>query len=322
MTINRMKMHSVLFHRDFRGFTGGHLKVWHYFNHVRHSPDYVPYAYFSKETIWDESNPWLDLKAQALASWHAIRPDVLCLAGVDWLVLSEDQRGDCSVPVINLILGMRHAQPEDIRYSFLKNKAIRICISEDVGIALRETHQVNGPLFVIPGSIDAQDFPKPRESSEKDYDLLIVAKKQPELGLELLRRLERSDRRIEILTTHLFSRSDFLSQVNRAKITVFVPTANPYEGFHLPALEGMAMGTLVVCPDCIGNRSFCLPGYNCFRPEFTLEGILKAAEAALQLPPTQMRQMLANATMTVAKHELMNERKAFLNILENVSQIY
>jgi len=52
---------------------------------------------------------------------------------------------------------------------------------------------------------------------------------------------------------------------------VFLPNQKEGEGFYLPALEGMAVGTLVIFPDCIGNRSFCLSGYNCFRPDYTTE---------------------------------------------------
>jgi len=271
-------MRNVLFHRHFRGFTGGHLKVWHYFNHVRHSADYIPYIYFSEGTKWDKSDPWLELKDQALVAYDAIRADVLFLAGFDWLILTEEQRKHSSIPIINFIQGVRHARPDNPRYPFLKHKAIRICVSEEVRIALMETHLVNGPLFTIPNCIDIQDLPEPIDSSEKDFDLLIVAKKQPQLGLGLMRRINKSERHIDILTTHLFSWSDFLSRINRAKVTVFL--SNPAEGFYLPALEGMALGTLVVCPDCIGNRSFCLPGYNCFRPEYTFESVVDAAEDA------------------------------------------
>ncbi len=64
---------TILFHRDYRGFSGGHLNVWQYFNHVRHSPDHVPHISFSKETSWDENNPWLKLRDQALATRDAIR---------------------------------------------------------------------------------------------------------------------------------------------------------------------------------------------------------------------------------------------------------
>jgi len=175
-------MRSVLFYRDFRGFTGGHLKVWHYFNHVRHSLTHVPYIYFSKETIWDKSNPWLELKDQALPSRESIRPNVLFLAGLNWLMLSEDQRKHSSMPIINFIQHVRHAQPDNPRYPFLKHKAIRICCSEEVKTALTETHQGNGPFFVIPNGIDTKEIPEPMESSEKESGLLIIAQKQPQLG--------------------------------------------------------------------------------------------------------------------------------------------
>ena len=36
-------------------------------------------------------------------------------------------------------------------------------------------------------------------------------------------------------------------------MTLFLP--NQREGVYIPGLEGMALGTLVVCPDCVGNRS-------------------------------------------------------------------
>ena len=52
------------------------------------------------------------------------------------------------------------------------------------------------------------------------------------------------------------------------------------EGFYLPALEAMALGSLVICPDCIGNRSFCLPGRNCFRPNYDLNSVIDSVQSA------------------------------------------
>jgi glycosyltransferase involved in cell wall biosynthesis len=103
-------------------------------------------------------------------------------------------------------------------------------------------------------------------------------------------------------------------------VTAFVP--NPTEGFYLPALEGMAVGTLVVCPDCVGNRSFCLPGRNCFRPEHTVESISDAVRTALRLTPSQAREMLDNAKLTAAEHDLLRERQAFLRILASVDELW
>jgi glycosyltransferase involved in cell wall biosynthesis len=98
----------------------------------------------------------------------------------------------------------------------------------------------------------------------------IAALKEPEVGQELKQKLETIGQKVELLTTQL-SRKDYLEQLNRATITVFLPNQKEGEGFYLPALEGMAVGTLVIFPDCIGNRSFCLSGYNCFRPDYTTE---------------------------------------------------
>ncbi|MGL4499823.1 MAG: hypothetical protein ACRCU2_12230 [Planktothrix sp.] len=54
----------------------------------------------------------------------------------------------------------------------------------------------------------------------------------------------------------------------------------------------MAVGTLVICPDCIGNRSFCLPGYNCWRPDYTVESLLRTIQQALQYSQTQVKPLL------------------------------
>jgi glycosyltransferase involved in cell wall biosynthesis len=312
-------MRTVLFYNDFRSLRGSQLKIWHYFNHVRSSGSHVARICFSDETVWDASNPWRELKDDAVALRDSIRADALFLSGWDWEMLDRHWREDSSVPVINLIQALKHAQPGDRRYPFLQRKAIRICVSPEVETAIRETRQVNGPVFVIPNGIDLREFPSARQHSAKDVDLLIVAAKQPEMGRTLREHLDRSDRRIELLTTRR-ARPDFLNDLNRAKVTIFLPKHE--EGFFLPALEGMALNTLVVCPDCVGNRSFCLPGDNCLRPDFALEKILNAAETVLGLSAAQTGRMLNSARETVARHSLECERKAFLQILENMDGLW
>lgn len=312
-------MQNVLFHRDFRGFSGGHLKVWDYFNHVRHSPNNRPHIYFSKETVWDSSNPWFDMRSEALNSPQEIKPDILFLAGFDWLMVPESQRPQHALPIINLIQGIRHGEVENPRYQFLRHKAIRICVSDEVRSVVSGTNVVNGPVVTILNGIDLSALPECLPIEERDIDILIVGLKRPQIALRLYHDLKPFVSDLEVLTTRIL-RSDFLNRLNRAKITIFFPDET--EGFYLPALEGMALGTLVVCPDCVGNRSFCLPGYNCFRPEYALQDILNAANAAFQLSDSEFRQMLLNAKLTVAKYDLMQERKLFLELLENVPQLW
>ena len=93
------------------------------------------------------------------------------------------------------------------------------------------------------------------------------------------------------------------------------------EGFYLPALEGMALGTVVVCPTVFGNRSFCLPEVNCFRPPYEEDALVAAAEAALGDLPNLDR-MLSNGLQTAREHDLSRERQAFLEILGQVNDLW
>jgi glycosyltransferase involved in cell wall biosynthesis len=183
---------------------------------------------------------------------------------------------------------------------------------------LRATGLVSGPLIVIPNAIDLPDLPVPN-GDQPQVDVLIAAGKDPELGGRVADRLEQEGRVVDVLAERI-SRPEFLRRVRAARTTVFVP--HETEGFFLPALEGMALGTIVVCPDCIGNRSFCLPGQNAFRPEYTLESIVRDAEAALALPPDEARRLRENAFQTTKAHTLAREREAFLDVLHTIDDLW
>ena len=310
---------NVFFYRDFRGFYGGHLKVWDYYNHVRASSQHVPRISFTKETRWDESNPWFGVTDQELKEYSVGHADVLFLAGLDWLRLTESQRTQSAIPIINLIQGLTHSDPADTRSEFLKHKAIRICVSPQIREVIEASHKVNGPLYVIPNGIDRSLIPAPNHHVARPVEVLIVAFKQPQLGHQLNLCLQRQGRQVKLLTEFL-PRAEFLQYLNQAKVTVFLPCYQ--EGFYLPALEGMAAGTLVVCPDCIGNRSFCINGLNSFVPAYTLENIIYDAEKALRISPVMVQEMHINAARTVANHALLKERKAFLEILDNVQLLW
>lgn len=320
MSIVSQPPRTVLFYRDFRGFSGGHLKIWDYYNHVRASSNYVPRISFTKETRWDASNPWLGVTEQELKGCLAGQTDVLLLAGVDWLRLTERQRTHSANPIINLIQGLTHSDPSDTRSEFLKHKAIRICVSPQIREAIEATHKVNGPLYVIPNGIDHSLIPAPSHHVDRPIDVLMVAVKQPQLGHQLtLRLLQRLGLQVKLLTEFL-PRCEFLQCLNQAKVTVFLPLYQ--EGFYLPALEGMAAGTLVICPDCIGNRSFCINGLNSFVPTYTLENILYDAKNALRISPVMIQEMQLNAARTVEKHQLIKERGAFLELLNNIELLW
>ncbi len=174
-------------------------------------------------------------------------------------------------------------------------------------------------MFVIPNALDVTTLPAPRPFLERDLDVLIAANKHPAWGRLLRWRLLQSGRQVRLLANAI-PRAAFLQLLNRAKLTVFLP--NRAEGFYLPALEGMALRTLVVCPDCVGNRSFCMPHETCFRPAYRWKAIVAAVRAAWQLTPAEVEKVLATAGETAARHDPLHERKAFLEILENVDRLW
>jgi hypothetical protein len=99
----------VLFFRDFHGLSGGHLKVWDYFSHVRHAKGYVPEIYFSETSRLDSSNPWRREGVRPLETWNPAVADVLFVAGMDWVMLPQSFRVDSPVPIVNLYPTARFA---------------------------------------------------------------------------------------------------------------------------------------------------------------------------------------------------------------------
>ncbi len=299
---------ELLFYRDFQGFTGGHLKVWDYFNHAIQSKQYDPKIHFSPTTTW-ENNPWLNHE-KINKAWQPEQANCLFLAGLDWNVLTKIP----DVPIINFIQHIRHSVSTDPRYVFLQNKAIRICVSEEVTEALRDSQQVNGPIFTNPNGIDIQPLPVIKHR----YNLLIAGLKQPSLAINLQKYLNIKN--VKVLTNPL-PRKDFLNIMNQAKITVFLPSSYN-EGFFLPALEGMVLNTIVICPDCVGNRSFCKHDVNCLMPEYNIAGILTMIDIASSMSDSKRQTMLNNAKQTTKQYTLIQEQQNFLNILDNVKNIW
>ena len=122
------------------------------------------------------------------------------------------------------------------------------------------------------------------------------------------------------MDAHVPHRQETIDAINEARVTLFLP--NPTEGFYLPAIEGMALRSVVVCPDVIGNRTFCLPDRNCYFPDFTEGSILEATEAALALTGSGRERLLAAGVSTASEHSLTQERLAFYEVLDNLDELW
>ena len=310
-------MRTVLFHRKYRRFHGGHLKVWHYFNHVLAAPALDARVVFDVDSSWDSSNPWQHARERVVESAEGITPDALFIAGRDWQRFDKLGLLDLDVPKLNLIQHMRHADEWSIQSRYLDRKAIRICVSDEVAAAMTDAG-ANGPVVVIPNGVDVP-AEVDQDQADRPDDLFIAGLKQPAMAARAAEALAAPGRSIALLTDHA-PRDDFLEAMRRARVTLYLP--NEDEGFYLPALEGMALGTLVVCPDCIGNRSFCLPDVTALRPGFQFDELVSAAEMALAQAPEQRQEMLANAREMARRHSLASEREAFHRVLAELDVLW
>jgi len=288
---------------------------------VRSSERHTALVRFTADSAWDATNPWTAAREHVISEDDDVDFDVLFLSGIDWRgMIPIPERDEYRRPIINLIQHVWHACPNDPlnRHRFLPHKAIRICVSPQIDKAITATGRVRGPIFMIPDGLDLDAVATMADGPVRDIDVLVAANKRPELGRAVAARLRREGRTVELVDQRI-PRWELVALMGRARVSVLVP--NPKEGFYLPALEGMAAGTVVVVPDCIGNRSFCLPGENCFRPEYDEDAIVAAAETALREEPG-LAELRARALATAKAHDIADERAAFLDVLDNVEELW
>jgi hypothetical protein len=291
------------------------VKVWNYCGHAL-AAGWEVRVRFTDESTWDETNPWRAAPEWVLPPGEPFEPDALFVAGLDWERL-EGMAG--STPVINLIQHVRHSNPADPRYPYLSRPAVRICVSQEVSDAIQATGRVHGPVVTIPNGLDTSGFPVVRSFQDRPVDIVVSALRQKAFGSRVVNRLKARRRNVRLLTDHL-PRPAFLAALADAKIVVVLP--GQVEGFCLPALEAQAVGAIVVVPDVIGNRSFCIDGVNCFMPQFDEEGVVATAERALTLSAPEAERIRAEATRTVATHTLDQERASFHAVLNRLDDLW
>ena len=243
----------------------------------------------------------------------------------DWRFLA-DRAGWRTLPNprINLIQGIQHAHADNVRYRYLSERAIRICVSQEVADAISATGRANGPILTIPNAVDVMPFEPGTDGSPAGYDarrqaVTIVGYKSPGLARELSERLD-AERTGHRLLTEFLDRDTFLGLLTDTRIAVCLP--RPEEGFYLPALEAMASGCLVVTLDCIGNRGFCHHGENCLVAGHDSESLFDMTKKALAMPVPERGRMHRRGRETAAGHSLEVERARFHAVLEDVDRLW
>ena len=301
----------MLFVRDFAVFTGGHLKVFHYFRHVSRSGRVLPQIFMTQQSLRNESNPWIASGiTESRLSAHA---NSYFLGGLDWDLLDAAGIVPSGQPVINLIQHVRHCDREDPRYRFLSRPAIRVCVSPEVASAISSTGCVNGPVICIPNGIDLEELNALR-NLPKRHDAFIGGLKNQTIALQICDGLKTAGLDVDICTEHI-PRWEYLRRIAAARIAILLPNAT--EGFFLPAIEAMGLGTAVIVPDSIGNRSFCRHEFSCIMPPYHAESMIDAARQLAADPQWQIQLSAGGLTMAV-KYGLDAEYDRFISLLDAV----
>ena len=225
------------------------------------------------------------------------------------------------MPVINLIQGFRHTRPQSPAFEFLRHRAIRLCVSPELEQALTGLDVVRGPVITIPIGLDLERLPHRARSSSASSTALVLAVKAPHLGAAVAERLRRRGHTV-MLVDRLVPREQLIEGLAGARVSVHLPAL--VEGAYLPALESMALDTLVVCPDCVGNRSFCRDGETCLVPERTEAALAAGGRRAARRPaPERPRVLLEGGRRRgAAATRSGEERRAFLAILDRVGELW
>jgi len=311
---------KIYFYRHYNAFSGGHMKVFDYFEHIKLSHAFTPSIYFTADSIMNKQNPWLKYQDCILKNWRPAESDALFLAGDDWDSLPPKERIDYTKPVINLIQGFRHAKPDNLVFKYLSYRAIRIFVGEEVANAVRNTGRINGPTFIITNGIDL-DYIRlySKKRNERDIDLLIVGIKNLDLARSLAQDCAKLKVRVRCLDFQI-PREELLAIMGNSRVTIFLPLSK--EGFYLPALEGMALETLVVCPKFEGNKVLYKDGFNCLMPEYRQDMIFNTIKIALFMPANLLNRLLDHALLSAQSYTLEQERAKFSDILNQIYDLW
>jgi hypothetical protein len=101
---------------------------------------------------------------------------------------------------------------------------------------------------------------------------------------------------------------------------VFLATPLVEEGFYLPALEAMAAGAVVVCPDAGGNRAYCRFGENCLPVEFgEASSYVDALQSLKSYSADDINRLRRGGYESARLHTLSHERERFGEFMERLT---
>ena len=251
----------ISFFRQYLGYTGGHQKVRDYLEHFL-AMGWRPSLHVEGQALTN-SNLFENIAGvEYQDNYDPSDFDVVFLAGMDWKYFLPHRHSGHTV--INLIQHVRHGDEKEALFKYLREPAIRLCVSQAVKDAIEP--YANGPCHVVKMG---HNLPRIKKAVNK-VDLYILANKQPQLGRALASWATEIGYTVKI-HTQTTDTQDVHSAMASATITIALP--NVTEGFYLPGIEGMWLSDWVIVPDCIANKEYSSKVANITIPSYTLDDI-------------------------------------------------
>lgn len=296
---------DMLFFRRREALTGGHLKLRDYIGHTAASGLYRPVLQLSGVCDPGVDGSGLFDDAPGLRIAHPRPADAYFVAGDDWRSLDEAGIDPAGRPVVNLVQGFRHLEPGSFLRACLGRPALRICVSSALADAVRPL--ANGPVRVAPTAIAPPHVPAIPGGAT---GIFIGGAKDGALAEAVAAALEGAAT-VDLARGPL-RRDEYLMRIARAQVAVLLPL--PQEGFFLPPLEAMHLGTAVVTCDCLGARDYCQDQVNS-RVVARDAGALADAARRLLADAAGRCALVAVGQQTAARRTIAKERAAYVEHL-------
>ena len=315
----------MLFVMPFSGVGGGNVKVLHYLEHAR--------ACGIRVGLWitQDDGP-VDWSPVSVSDVHIPTPTTLdewdsiffTWPG-DWPEISKRISPTRPDPqIIHIIQHVRHVDPDFIDGYALRllntQPFSRICVSPEVHDVIKPHVANDSFLATIPNVIDTRIFhPSFRLLPSAEPRTVLYTNWKTRFG-DHIRQAWNSTPTANTLKFE--SVNEMISQHELAKrlrtADIFIGTPNKTEGFYLTPMEAMASKVVVVCPDVVGNRSFCVPNVTCLMPEYEdLTGHIQALERLID--DHHLRQTIVrNGYRAARTRQWWDERSAFLKFLQSI----
>ncbi len=314
---------KVLFYQHFgkKGVVrGAHHKTFDFYHHIKTFTDYEPHIFFDKDSLWDADIPWFHLfESMPTLDDLDFSPDILFLnSGKDWIKYTENRSIPDDVPIVSPVNNFRAVKPGHKSFDLLPTKAIRLCPSQELYEATVNHPNTNGKTIYLPNGVGITEEAQNLQSNKK-FDLLIVGNKNPSLAREIFSQAKHLDLVIEVIDGWI-SKEAFQNKLAQSRISMHLPKM--VEEHYIPGVEAMMLDSLVIIPDCVGNRSYSQHMKTCVVAEYSLTGMLDALKQVLEMDLITKKQLHFNASKHSELFRIEYEQNTLLEILDSTTSMW